>query len=204
MIDPKDINYTFPASLIPGVMNALYNEKVSGVISLNEIRDAFRIKQMQSKSWLLKEIEKKNIKKDSSILVIGSWLGFTSYCLYRMGFNRITECDPDGRLEGFAKHLNRENRSFLHLSKDVNELDLSSYQIIINTSCEHIANNSWFDNIKNTSIIFLHSNNLEGYDHTNICSSLDEMIVKYPMKLDYSEELKFDSYSRYMLIGAKS
>jgi hypothetical protein len=201
MINPKDIDYTFVASLIPDVMNALYNEDAAKDISLNEIRDAFRIKQMQSKAWLINQIQQQGINKDCKILVIGSWLGFTSWCLYKLGFKNITEIDPDIRLENFAKHLNRFNKHFTHLTDDVNNIDTSKFDVVINTSCEHIDNNKWFLSLNNQSLVFLHSNNLPGYDHTNNCVDVDDMIKKYPLTLKYSGSLNFNDWQRFMLVG---
>jgi D-arabinose 1-dehydrogenase-like Zn-dependent alcohol dehydrogenase len=201
MINPKEIDYTFVASLIPDVMNALYNEDAAKDILLNEIRDAFRIKQMQSKAWLIDQIQSQNISKDSKILIIGSWLGFTSWCLYKMGYQHITEIDLDARLEKFAKHLNRFNKNFTHISDDVNNIDTSKFDIVINTSCEHIDNDKWFKSLNSKSLVFLHSNNLPGYEHTNNSTDLNDMIKKYPLTLKYSGSLNFNDWQRFMLVG---
>lgn len=202
------LNIDFPSNCIPYVINCLYNEKISSSIQFEEIRDAFRLKQIQSKSWLLSYIKKFTIDQDidishKKILVIGSWIGFTSFCLSKLGFKNIHEVDPDPRLEKFSQFLNRHNKNFVHFTTDVNDIDISNYDYIVNTSCEHIENNTWFTRISNKSIMFLHSNNLIGYDHTNTCSDLLEMELKYPMKLFYKGQLNLGSYSRFMLIGTK-
>jgi len=201
MTNPNEVDYTFVASLIPDVMNALYNEDAAKDITLTEIRDAFRIKQMQSKAWLMNQIQSQNLDKNSRILVIGSWLGFTSWCLFKLGFKNITEIDVDSRLEKFAKHLNRFNKSFVHLSDDVNNIDTSNFDVVINTSCEHIDDNRWFLSIDKKSLVFLHSNNLPGYDHTNNCVDVEDMIKKYPLHLKYSGSLNFNDWQRFMLVG---
>jgi protein-L-isoaspartate O-methyltransferase len=203
-IDPNNIDYSYVAYFIPEVMNAMYNEEVAKQTNLYEIRDAFRVKQMQSKAWLISHIKNSNLNLNSKVLVIGSWLGFTSLILSKLGFTNITEVDPDVRLTEFAKHLNRSNKNFLHITNDVNKIDVSSYQIIINTSCEHILEHQWFENIKKGTRLFLHSNDLQGYEHVNTCSNLDSMISKYPMDLDYAGELNFINWRRFMLVGQKS
>lgn len=198
----EDIDYTFVASQIPRFMQSLYVESILNSTSLKEIRDAFRPHQLQCKSWLIDNI--KNIDKDSKILVIGSWLGFTSYCLYRSGFQHIEEVDPESRLEQLACHANRENTKFKHYSDDVNNLDLSKYDMIINTSCEHIGNDSWFNRIDNDCLIVLHSTNMKWHDHVNTVENLQQMKNKYPMNYNYSGELVLTPmYSRFMLIGKK-
>ena len=203
-INPDTIDYSYVSSFIPEVMNAMYNESIAKQTNLYEIRDAFRVKQMQSKAWLISHIKNSNLNLNSKVLVIGSWLGFTSLILSKLGFTNITEVDPDVRLTEFAKHLNRSNKNFLHITDDVNNIDLSNYQIIINTSCEHILEHRWFENIKKGTQLFLHSNDLRGYDHVNICNDLNSMIEKYPMDLDYAGELDFINWRRFMMIGQKS
>jgi hypothetical protein len=201
MINTIDIG--FVSSQIPLVMNSLYNDSSFNTVDLREIRDAFRLKQIQSKSWLMDAVKNQNLNLNSKILVVGSWLGFTSLCLHKLGFSNITEIDPDSRLEKFANHLNRANKHFKHISDDVNNIDISEYHVVINTSCEHISNNTWFEKITNKTVMFLHSNNLEGYDHVNTCRDLPEMISKYPMELIYSGELDFTEWKRFMLVGKK-
>jgi hypothetical protein len=201
ILTATDIDINFVSSIIPIFMNALYDEQSLMSVTLEEIRDAFRLKQIQSKSWLLEKI--KDNDKDSPLLVIGSWLGFTSLCLYKLGFKHIDETDPDKRLSRISNHVNRFNKEFRHYNEDVNNLDLTKYKIIINTSCEHIDNNSWYNNIPSGTKLFLHSNNLLGYDHVNICQNLEEMIDQYPMKLSYGGSLDFHNYKRFMLVGEK-
>jgi hypothetical protein len=200
-VEAKDIDINFVSSAIPTFMNALYDNESLKSVSLEEIRDAFRLKQIQSKSWLLDKV--KEFDKDLPLLVVGSWLGFTSLCLHNLGFKNISETDPDFRLSRISNHVNRFNKEFCHYDTDINSLDLSKYKLIINTSCEHISNNTWYKNITLGTKLVLHSNNLLGYDHINTCQDVEEMINKYPMKLYYSGSLDFQNYKRFMLVGEK-
>lgn len=200
----KDLNHSRAASFIPEVMNALYNEQVLASTSLSEIRDAFRLKQIQGKTWLLDELENFCQDKNKKILVIGSWFGFTSYSLWKLGFTDITEVDPDTRLEIFAQHLNRFNKKFKHISTDVNNLDLSNYDLIINPSGEHIADNSWFNQIKLGTTVLIHSTDYPADDHTNLSSCHDDMLVKYRLTTThYVGTLDLETYKRFMIIGVK-
>lgn len=201
MLVGKDIDVRFVSSQIPWVMNALYDKESFDSVSLEEIRDAFRLKQIQSKSWMMDKI--KILDKTKPVLVIGSWLGFTSLCLRKLGFQNITETDPDARLNKLACHLNRHWPNFIHLNEDVNNIDISKYGIIVNTSCEHIADNTWYDRIVPGTKLVLHSNNLQGYDHVNTCENIHEMLLKYPMDVEYSGCLNLEQYTRFMLIGTK-
>lgn len=197
-----DVKYDQIASNIPSFMQTLYIETNIKSIELSEVRDAFRINQMQGKSWLLNQLS--SVSHETKILVIGSWIGFTSYCLHKIGFKYITETDIDNRFTSISEHLNSENSHFKHLNSDINGLDLSPYGLVINTSCEHIGDNTWFDRISSGCLVALQSTNLKWHDHVNTVESVEEMKLKYNLNLQYSGELKFnDVYSRFMLVGTK-
>lgn len=199
----NNTSYQFLCTLIPEFMNSLYNENSLNATELKEIRDAFRVKQMLGKSHLIDQIQR-FVDKSHKILVIGSWIGFTSYSLYKLGFTNITEIDPDSRLTGISNHLNRFNKSFKHISDDVNNIEISNYDCIINTSCEHILDANWFDNILPSATIFLQSTDYNSWDHVNICDNLEQMICKYPLKtILYSTTLDLQSYRRFTLVGKK-
>jgi len=199
-----DINYSDISVYIPDVMNAMFNEKAASVLNLWEIRSAFRIKMMQSKAWLIQKFLTENVDKNKNLLIVGGWLGFTSWALFKNGYSNITEIDVDARLHDFSLHLNRFNTKFKHIPCDVNEVDTSHYDVIINTSCEHIIDNLWFDKIKKDSVLVLQSNNINVPDHINKTNSIDEMIEKYPLTVSYAGALDYgDGTSRFMLIGTK-
>lgn len=194
--------YNKICTYIPEALRAFNDKDALNASSLHELRDAFRVDQLRCKAWLLNEID--FIDKNSSILVIGSWLGFTSYSLYKNGFSHITETDLDPRLEQISSCMNGVNENFVHLNKDINDVDISVYDVIINTSCEHISNNSWFDNIKSNTIVALQSTNFKCDDHINTVESIDEMKSKYSMSYLYDGELKLtETFTRYMIIGRK-
>lgn len=201
-MNSNDIDYSAISSHIPHVLQSLYIDKILDSVSLVEIRDAFRINQMQGKAWLLDQL--KDVDRNSKVVIIGSWLGFTSYCLYKMGFTFITETDPDARLTRIATHINSSNPNFIHLQKDVNDLDLADYDLVISTSCEHIGNNSWFTTIRPGALVVLQSTNLKWHDHVNTVNSVQEFQRQFNLNFQYSDEMFFNPiFSRYMIIGEK-
>lgn len=194
-------SYNKISSYIPLVMNSLYTNAALNSVNLEEIRDAFRVKQIKSKSWLLDHVLL-HVKKSKKICVIGSWLGYTSLCLYHLGYKNITECDSDPRLTYFSRHLNRFNKTFIHITADVNDIDLSLYDIVINTSCEHIKNNNWFNKLNSNQLIFLQSTDYVGDDHYNICNSIEDIKNKYKFKNQlYVGKLNLETYNRFMIYG---
>lgn len=193
------VNYELISSFIPEFINSLYNKEALASTDLSEIRDAFRKKQIICKVKLLDLVDQFS-KKESKILVIGSWIGFTSFCLNKMGYSYITEVDLDSRLEPLTTWANRFNKNFKHITSDVNNIDLCDFDVIINTSCEHM-DNQWFYNVPNGTLIFAQSTDYVADDHTNLCSSLDDMISKYPMNLISQSTIDLEYYKRYMLAG---
>lgn len=197
-----EIDISNVAKHIPYVMNALYNQEASEFISVNIIRDAFRTKQLQSKQWLMHNFQSFCYKKNYKVLVVGGWLGFTSYCLYNLGYTNITEVDLDPEVAEFSKHLNRFNKNFNHITADINHLNLNEYDVIVNTSCEHIQQHQWFNNLYKNKLLFLQSTDLQGHEHTNIVQSITEMQKLYKFNTTlYSGQLECGSYNRFMIIG---
>ena len=203
-IKGADLDHSRVASYIPEVMNALYDSASFESTSLTEMRDAFRMKQIQGKTWLLNSgLLDHCSDKSKKVLVVGSWFGFTSFCLHKLGFSNVTEVDPDGRLEHFAKHLNRFNKQYMHITADINTIDLSSYDIIINPSGEHIVDNAWFDNIKSDATVIIHSTDYPAIDHVNTCQQQSELLIKYNMNPIFLGTLDLQTYKRFMIVGLK-
>jgi hypothetical protein len=200
-MNKNNIDYSKISVHIPHVLQSLYTNEAMESTSLQEIKDAFRIDQLQCKTWMLDQMD--NFDREAKILIIGSWLGFTSYCLYKMGFENITETDPDRRLSVISNFINAQNHRFIHLENDVNDIDLNNFDIVVNSSCEHILDNQWFQKIKPGTVTVLQSTNLKWHDHVNTADSLEEFKGKYSLKYHYADELEFNSYSRYMIIGEK-
>lgn len=195
--------YEFVCSHIPHVIQSLYIPEVLESTTLVEIRDALRPNQIQCKAWLLEQLV--DVDRSSKVLVIGSWIGFTSYCLHKMGFTYIAEVDPDRRLEPIAHHINHENSNFIHISRDVNDVDVSTFDVVINTSCEHISNNKWFNSIRSGCLVILQSTDFVSDDHVNTVSGLNDMQEKYPLTCCYMGEKQFSPmFTRYMICGTKS
>ena len=199
-----ELDHSRVAGYIPEVMNALYDSASFESTSLTEMRDAFRMKQIQGKTWLLNNgLLEHCLDKSKRVLVVGSWFGFTSFCLHKLGFSNVTEVDPDSRLEHFAKHLNRFNKQYTHITADINDVDMLSYDIIVNPSGEHIVDNTWFNNIKSGATVIIHSTDYPAIDHVNTCQQHDDLLIKYTMNTLFLGTLDLQTYKRFMIVGVK-
>lgn len=199
-VDYKDIDHVLISSFIPEYMNCFYSDQCITLTNLHEIRDMMRLKQIKGKAWFLSNFL--NEDRSKKILVIGGWFGFTSFVLHKLGFVNITEIDIDPRSAIISTHANRFNKKFRHHVCDANDFDIENFDIVINTSCEHIRDDNWFKNLSSGCKLYLQSTDLIGHDHTNICENVEQMIMKYPMNLSYTGKLSLDAYNRFMLIGS--
>ena len=172
-------------------------------------KDVFRENQLESKSWLVKQLQ--HWDTDLGIVYIcGGWYGVLSSMLFisKLPINRIYSYDIDPFSTQIAndinsfKHINR----FMAITEDIHNLDYNKCDTIINTSCEHIRNFSdWYDNIPDNKLLALQSNNVSNLDeHINCVESLEEFKQQcYISNLLYSRELENEEFTRYMLIGRK-
>ena len=183
---------------IPKAVDATY----AGGGDRAHIFAAFRTNQILSKQALLNDIAKR-APKDASILVIGGWFGFTSFCLSQLGYQNITEIDVDPVCSRVSTILNFNTPGFRHQVADVSNFDVSGFAIVINTSAEHMSSD-WFERLAPGTMVFCQTTNLNVPDHSNLCASLEEAKSKYSLgTLFQASEIPDRTYSRYFISGIK-
>ena len=179
---------------------------------------AFSHGQIHSKLWLCETLEP-FLKPTDKIAILGSWynlIGFMLNIRKPNYYSSITGYDKDNVQEVANKiieswnHL--PNQTVININADVNDIDLSSYNVIINTSVEHMKSIKWFDNIKNDSLVCLQSLNLSSdmgvYDIVNENKTFEDFLEKFKLsKTVYTGTKDFDypvlPYKRFMIIGYK-
>jgi hypothetical protein len=179
-----------------------------------DMYDAISKGQLASKVWALKSLWSQIDRKDAKIAVCGGWYGTLpalaldndAYFPLRPNFYSI-DIDPD--CEPVAKKLNARSiarGAFTAITANMYEHDYSAYDVIINTSCEHIDNiENWLTLIPARTQVLLQNNNFfDHMEHVNCVASLDEFIAKAPLsKISYAGEMVLPLYTRYMVIGTK-
>lgn len=171
--------------------------------------DAFWSGQLKSKEWLITNLEK-YVKNTVTIEIHGGWVGVLASLLFqsRIPISYITSIDIDEKCNNIATTMNKLeeiNGKFKAITSDMCQYSSTS-DVIINTSCEHITQNQydmWLNNIKNSSLIVLQSNNYNISEHIRISHSLDEFTRQSHIDVIFSDELQLPLYTRYMLIGFK-
>lgn len=168
--------------------------------------------QVKSKLWLIDSISSHISSNNNSIVIHGGWNGLLASLLFQSAIkiDKIVSLDIDPTCEEVANTVNKiEQMSGIFKAVTC---DMASYQyeffpdIVINTSCEHIDQNSynnWLQKIPHNSVIILQSNNYDIPEHIRIAESLCEFKLQSKIRVVSASELKLPLYTRYMLIGYK-
>tara|TARA_B110000977_G_scaffold163232_1_gene209057 strand:- start:3309 stop:4070 length:762 start_codon:yes stop_codon:yes gene_type:complete len=191
--------------------------------------DCFSRGQLESKLWLVKELQKTKVDLGTVFLCAG-WYATLATMLFESSIivDKIRSFDIDDTCRDIAETFNKpwvkDNWKFKSSTKDIMDInyEFERYEVIradgttcplddtpdtiINTSCEHIENfEEWYAKIPAGKLVILQSNNFfEVDEHVNCVSSIKEFTTMAPMdNILYSGELDLPKYKRFMLIGHK-
>jgi len=169
--------------------------------------------QLQSKTWLIKELEK--ISKsiiNAEVVIYGGWNGVLASMLFNsnIGVKHITNIDIDPSVRETALTMNKKYEMegrFTAVTADMCNYT-SMADIVINTSCEHITQkqyDTWISNQPHQALIVLQSNNYIIDEHINCSNSLQDFMDKSKLSnIQYQGVLELAKYDRYLLIGQKN
>lgn len=176
--------------------------------------DAFSHGQILSKLWLCETLEQ-FLPNSCSIAILGSWYNILGFMLKVRGNQQtITAYDLDPAATNIADKITNcwsMSGPIINKTADVNTIDLSVYQVIINTSCEHMSD-QWFMSVTPGTLVCLQSSNLDiatdPWLISNPSTTIESFVKKFPMaKSVYQDKLSIDyatwGYERYMKIGYK-
>ena len=181
------------------------------------ILDSITPKQIQSKQWLVSELENVIDKNEYDCWLLGGWFGYplVDYLINSKCGNLISRymnVDMDKQatstywnyLEIFGK-VGESSPVSKTVEETVSWNIGSSDKLIINCSSEHMKNipELWTGKISNSNLFVLQSNNLFNEpDHCNCVNSVDELIDKNELDIIlYKGELDLNTYKRFMVIG---
>ena len=184
-------------------------------------QDAFASGQILSKLWLAETLEDvigyQYITDPLRILILGGWYG-QLHLIFRLRkqlkIDYTASLDIDPNVKTTAELLNEtwvwQSRKFSAITEDANDFryDLKDFNLVINTSVEHIRTKQWFENIPLGCLVVIQSNDMLHDDHHNNHKSLREFLEEYKMSEYYYDGVKAFSYpdqmfKRYMIIGRK-
>jgi hypothetical protein len=129
-----------------------------------------------------------------------------------IGFDRIINVDTDKEaIETGSEIIEKLGYDFIEsMYKDANQLDyrqLGPDGLVINSSCNNINNDGWFDNIPAGTLVALSGRNNDPKSINNF-ESMYDLAETYPLsKILYAGKQNFTDpetdYDCYLLIGLK-
>ena len=191
--------------------------------------DCFSRGQLQSKLWLVDELEKLDLNLGTVFLCAG-WYATLATMLFESDItvDKIRSFDIDESCIEIAKTFNKpwvmKNWQFQASVEDICDINYTNHtytvtrsngstaelsdspDTIINTSCEHIENFAdWYAKIPKGKLVVLQSNNyFEINEHVNCVNNIGEFKEMAPMsELHYMGMRELPKYTRFMLIGYK-
>lgn len=191
---------------------------------LNVPADAFSHSQIKSKLWLAQHLNiwlpKHTVNREPLDIInwYACWIGLGPLLYLGQAVTEFREhnfYDVDAKaIENAEKVLNylRCERPYFNLiTADINDIKTQnrSDQLFINTSCEHIQDRRWLQNIPKNALVLMQSTNMPHPEHVNLSDSLeafsrsasDEIAVLESAQLDFNyPNLPF---SRFMIFGCK-
>lgn len=176
-----------------------------------EIANAFNHKQVACKIWARDCLFESLGGKFGHIAILGGWYGVLAAMLLedrRFAIGRIESIDIDPAVGAIAETLNGGCDGRFHATTaNMYALDYAALNadLIVNTSCEHIADlRGWLDLLPKGTKVLLQSNNyFSEPTHINCVESGKalERLAKLE-KLDFAGALPTKNYTRFMLIGS--
>lgn len=184
-------------------------------------QDAFASGQILSKLWLAETLEDvikhENITDPLKILILGGWYGQLHLIFRirkRLKIESTVSVDIDPEVQHVAELLNEtwvwQFGKFSAVTADANDFVYSpaDFNMVINTSVEHMHSTQWFDLVPQGTLTVLQSNNMLHDDHHNTHANLHDFTEEYTINKCYYHGVKQFAYAdfsfkRYMLIGRK-
>jgi len=177
----------------------------------NNILDSFSDNQLNAKNQLLASVSKfLQTSQGLEVIIFGSWYGSILIPRLKEYAKRISCIDLDEQVLKIAKNRLFPNVNNVdYIVSDVFAKDRERYwnaDLIINTSCEHMAPmKEWpfWKNIDNT-IFALQSNNMYGIEgHINCVESIEEFKKQMPSNFDVlnENEMEEERGTRFTLVG---
>jgi len=169
--------------------------------------DAFWRGQMQSKEWLIENLQPL-VNSPSRTDIHGGWVGVLASMIFqsKIPARYICSVDIDPTCEPIATMMNKHEEidgKFRAITGDMCTVPVSG-NVIVNTSCEHITQEqyeTWLARLPKDSIVVLQSNNYDIPEHVRIAQTLEEFKKQSHLTELWSGMLKTQLYTRWMIIG---
>lgn len=192
---------------ITKIAASLYSPYVLENLPMTELRDALSDGQIYSKLWLVRElcmlINNRQMPAEPKIAIVGGWIGTLALMIHQLMSARVTSIDLDDRANKIAQAINN-GHNLTTVTADMYDIDYMEFDVIINTSSEHIPNiGNWRNNLPPGKIAIVQNTNYRDAEGHISCV---EKVEHLKTALDLSEvlfagTLDLPIYKRFMVIG---
>lgn len=176
--------------------------------------DAFSHGQIISKQWCCDHLIK-HLHDRSNLAICGGWYNVLGMMIKLRGYTgQITSFDIDPSVKSVADRITDAwviTGTMTNVVSDVCQQDLSYFDVVVNTSTEHMSS-QWFHWVKAGTVVCCQTSDLdiphEPWLITNPTKDLESFVTKFPLrKLWFADSLRIDyenwGYIRHMIIGEK-
>ena len=169
--------------------------------------------QMASKLWLADSLHSTVGPDLGRVLILGGWFGSLAAVLLhdrRFAIERVTSVDIDPMCAPIAQSLNATHAGkFVAQTADMLAFDYMNgatpvADLVINTSCEHLADFAlWYARVPKGQLLAMQSNDYFACgEHVNCVDDLEAFKAQAPLReLLFAGQRKMRRYTRFMLIG---
>lgn len=174
------------------------------------IANAFNHKQVACKMWARDQLFESCGGDHGRVWLLGGWYGVLAAMLFedsRFAIGSIESIDIDPDVGTVAASLNKAwGTRFAARTADMYDLDYAGERpdLVINTSCEHIADLPAFLALlpRGTRVLLQSNDYFSEPTHINCVPSLEGFAAQARLsQVEYSGALKMPKYTRFMLIG---
>ncbi|WP_276120507.1 methyltransferase domain-containing protein [Pararhizobium qamdonense] len=175
-----------------------------------DLGTAFNHKQVGSKIWAREKLFESLGGKFKHIVLLGGWYGVLPAMCFddgRFDIGLLESIDIDPEVAGIARTLNAHaGERFRAMTQDMYALDYVTCgaDLVINTSCEHIADlPGWLSLLPRKTQVLLQSNDYFAEPtHINCVPSLEAFQDQVALShVAFAGALKMKNYTRFMVIG---
>lgn len=175
---------------------------------------AFNHKQVACKMWARDELHRALGGRFPSVWIVGGWYGVMAAMLFddpRFDIGSATSVDLDPDVAAVAETLNAAQAGAGRFRAVTGDMYAADYRhgrpdLVINTSCEHIADLAgWLRRLPEGTPVLLQSNDyMSEPSHVSIVRSQDEFARKAGLSQTlFKGSLQMRRYTRFMLIGRR-
>lgn len=165
--------------------------------------------QISSKSWIINTIKSLQLPQTGNVYIFGGWYGILASLIKdNFLYDTVYSIDIDPGCRPLGKRLDDRIKFVVSDMKDIDRAELLNAGLIINTSTEHISQETfdvWMSNMPlNVPIILQGNNYFDCAEHIRCVHTIEEFDSLHPLdEVLFLDQLDCVEFTRFMKIGYK-